>query len=395
MKIPKFKILPYSIRTGLHIPSQNIKVKRHSHVRMNGGAGFSSPSFFGTTDLNYTIAMILILGGVFLYQRHAERNAIVNHPHYNGLRDWNYQDVILDNDAQLKEMLERRKWANGPDSQKPVVWVHLEREWNARKWAHFYERGSNDPNQPYLYLTLKTIVDKCADNFDIAFIDDESFAELLPQWNVDMSRVGDPLKRHIRNLGLAQLLHEHGGLLVPPSLICIHNLIHTHAHGLSGGKDMYLGQFPNNSHYRFPKSAMDGEQRFKVDPRFMGCAPKSRAMLQLVRFLEMQTGADPTSSEPEFLDTTSAFCTQLVEHNLANMIDGRVIGTRTRKNRPVSIHDLMGASYVDLDATKLSCIYVPHDLILKMPKYAWLAYLPTHEVVHSDTTLGKWLSREL
>ena len=347
-----------------------------------------------TTDFNYVIVMLLILGGVFLYDRYAEHHAIIKHPHYSPPgkipRDWKYADVMFDNDEQIKVHLDKMKRSNGVDLNKPLLWIHVEREWNARSWRHFYERGSNDINQPYLFLTMKTIADQCGDDFNIAVIDDDSFSNLLPNWNVDMSRVGDPIKLHIRKLAIAQLLHKHGGLNMPPSTICIHSLLAMHTHGISKGRTMYLGQFANNDQFRFDKNA----GRFKVDTTIMGCTAGSPSMLRLVKFMEMLQSADH-SSEPEFLDKTTAFCNELIEHDLAHIIDGRMIGTRTIKNKVVTVHELMGGTYIDFDIPSLHCIYVPHKEILSMPKYSWFAYLNVTDVIRSETIIGKWIAKTL
>lgn len=356
-----------------------------------------------TTDFNYVIVMLMILGGVFLYDRYAEHNAVVSHPHYQQegklLREWNYADVMLDSDDQIREHLRKVERSNGPDLKKPMLWIHVEREWNARSWHHFFERGSNNINQPYLYLTMKSIVDRCGDHFNIAVIDDDSFFNLLPDWNVDMSRVGDPVKTHMRNLAIAQLLHKYGGLTVPPSTICTHTLAPMHAHGISKGRSMYLGQFANNDQYRFDGDPQNVEQktqsgRFKVDTAIMGCTPGSPSMLRLVKFLEMQQGAD-YSSDADFADTTTTFCNELVEHDFAHIIDGRMLGTRTKKNKAVTVHDLMGNTYVDFDLPTLYCIHVPHKEILRMPKYSWLAYMNVTDVLESNTIVGKWITKSL
>jgi len=314
-------------------------------------------------------------------------------------RAWNYHDVMFDDDQQIKEHLRKMKHQNGPDMQKPMVWIHVEREWNARHWKHFFERSSYDINQPYLYLTIKTIADQCGDHFNIAVIDDDSFANILPNWNVDMSIISGPLKLNMRQLAMAQLLYHHGGLTIPPSTICVHNLIHMHKHGLAQGRDMYFGQFPNTTSYHldssFDVNSTSSKKRFKADPTFMGCAPKSNAMKRLVLFLEQHHGADPASSEKMFSDHISYFCQKLFDQKHAHMIDGQMLGTRTSKNKPVSVHDLMSSSYLDLNHDTLFCIHVPHQEILKMPKYAWFANLPVGQAIQSDTTIGKWLSKTL
>lgn len=351
-----------------------------------------------TTDLNYSIAMLLVLGGVFLYQRYADRNAIVSHPHYNGMagkrntpRGWEYSEVVFDDDARLKEHMRRARVQNGPELSKPMIWLHVPKEWNARRWAHFFERGSYELNQPYMYLTIKSIADQCGDYFNIAVIDDDSFANILPNWNVDMSTVGEPVKAHLRQLALSRLLYTHGGMTLPPSTICVQCLIHMHKHGLKHGKDMYVGQFVNDrvSAVEVPSK----QERFRIGTGLMGCAPKSAAMLRLVQYLETQFGADPSSSEGEFVDRASEFCQHMFDGGLIHAIDGRMIGTRTAKDKAVDVHHLMGDAYVDFDLQSLACIHVPYEDILQMPKYSWFAYLNVKDVLDSNTLIGDWLTR--
>jgi hypothetical protein len=339
--------------------------------------------------------MLLVLGGVFLYQRYADRNAIVSHPHYNGMagppRGWDYGDVVFDDDARLKEHLRRAKVQNGPDLHKPMIWLHVPKEWNARRWAHFFERGSYDLNQPYMYMTIKSIADRCGDHFNIAVIDDDSFASILPNWDVDMGAVGDPVKGNLRQLALARILHTHGGMVLPPSTVCVHSLIYMHKHGLKHDKDMYVGQFVND---RAPAVEFPSKKdRFRIGTRLMGCAPKSAAMLRLVKYLEMQYGADPGSSEAEFVDRAAEFCAHMFDSGLVHVIDGRMIGTRTAKDKAVDVHHLMGDSYVEFDLKTLVCIHVPHEDILAYPKYQWFAYLNVKDALDSNTLLGDWLTR--
>ena len=355
-------------------------------------AYFLFMSEFSTTELNYSIAMLLILGGAFLYRRYLDQNAIVSHPHYDKHHGWKYDQVLFDSDEKILEQLHKMEKHNGPDVEKPVLWIHVEREWNARLWSHFFERGSYDTNQPYLYLTIKSIVDKCGDHFNVAIIDDDSFGTILPNWKVDMHSLGDgdPIKTHMRQLGIAQLLHKYGGMTIPPSTICLKNLIHLHSTHLKESNTMYVAEFPNDSHYRFPVTSMDGHQRFKISTHIMGCRAKSQSMLHYIRYLELQHAND-SSSESEFMDKMNAFCMQLYEHEKLQVIDGRMVGTRTKKNKVVSIHELMSDTYIPFELSQLQCIYVPYKEILSMPKYSWFAYLSVQDVQNSDTMIGKWL----
>jgi hypothetical protein len=55
-------------------------------------------------------------------------------------------------------------------SKKPILWIHIPYEYNSRKWLSFGSRTSFDLNQPYLYLTVKSIIKHCDESFTICII---------------------------------------------------------------------------------------------------------------------------------------------------------------------------------------------------------------------------------
>ena len=59
---------------------------------------------------------------------------------------------------------------------KPKIWIHTKYETNARKWKSFYSRTSNDLNEPYIHLTIKTIINHCSNDFNVCLIDDDTFS---------------------------------------------------------------------------------------------------------------------------------------------------------------------------------------------------------------------------
>ena len=65
----------------------------------------------------------------------------------------------------------------------------------------FGSRSSEELNQDYLYLTLRSIIDKCSDYFHVILIDDDSFDTLLEDWNVDLKKVGNVTKRKYKMFG--------------------------------------------------------------------------------------------------------------------------------------------------------------------------------------------------
>jgi len=106
-----------------------------------------------------------------------------------------------EDDRELSEhyrLVDEYLIGNNPDdlvkSKQPIIWMHVSREINARNWASFYSRNSMKLNQPYLYITMKSIVDKCSNSFNICLIDDDAFRRLIPYWNIDLEQLSNPTK---------------------------------------------------------------------------------------------------------------------------------------------------------------------------------------------------------
>ena len=106
------------------------------------------------------------------------------------------------------------------------------RDINARNWLSFYSRNSTKLNQPYLFITMKSIVDKCGESFNICLIDDDAFRRLIPDWNIDLEQLSNPSKTVFRQLGVNQLLYLYGGMSVPASTLCMRDLRPMYDQGL-------------------------------------------------------------------------------------------------------------------------------------------------------------------
>ena len=108
-------------------------------------------------------------------------------------------------------------------SKKPLFWIHLEYEKNARWWPSFGSRNTENLNQPYQYLTIKSIIDKCGEDFNVCLIDDDTFTNIVPGWAVNLHLLAEPVKSKMRQLAIARVLPSYGGLLVPSSFLCLKN----------------------------------------------------------------------------------------------------------------------------------------------------------------------------
>jgi hypothetical protein len=79
---------------------------------------------------------------------------------------------------------------------------------------------------------------------------------------------------------------------------------------------------------------------------------------------------------------TLPFCTIYFE--------GKRIGTKTSKGKQILLEDLMSENFLDLDKDAYG-IYVPAEEVLARPKYQWLAYLSSEEVLKTNPVIIKYL----
>ena len=112
-------------------------------------------------------------------------------------------------------------------------------------------------------------------------------------------------------------------------------------------------------------------------------------MQQYIAYLEPLVSSDYTN-EYEFLGQTDRWLyKQLVAEQLS-LLGGSFIGTKTADGRPVVIEELLSEEDVDLDKSAYG-IYVPADQILNRLAFQWFARLSPHQVLNSNTVIGKYL----
>ena len=97
-----------------------------------------------------------------------------------------YKNTELnDEDARNYELVKKYLLNDSSlaQSKRPILWIHMTYDTNARWWPTFCSRNTNCLNQPYKYLTIKSIIDKCGNDFNICLIDDDTFSKILPGWD--------------------------------------------------------------------------------------------------------------------------------------------------------------------------------------------------------------------
>ena len=316
------------------------------------------------STMNYIILIIIFIVLGLLYKSYEnKRISLENEDNKEQIQKYLLDDLTLSK------------------SKKPILWIHVPYEYNSRNWLSFSSRSSLDLNQPYLYLTVKSIISKCDDSFTICIIDDTTFERLIPGWNINMTKITNPILENMRKLGLMKLLYKYGGLLCPISFLCMKDLIGLYTKGIRNNK-MFLCETNNHN---ITTTSYD----FYPSLSFSG-SPKENQMIEtLIDFIQRNMSNDFTAAS-QFLGDFDRFCEKKIRNNEINMINGVDIGIKTDQEDPILLEDLMSQQYLKLYPETYG-ILIPSDQILKRTKYEWFARLSASQILESNTIIGNYL----
>lgn len=271
---------------------------------------------------------------------------------------------------------------------RPKMWVHTTYEYNSRKWKSFGSRSSTDLNQPYIHLTIKSIINHCGDDFNVCLIDDDSFSQLIPGWKINVSELPEPQREHFREMALIELLYIYGGIIVPNSFICFRNLISLYAKGIENDK-AFTFEVPNK--YANILNSEKNKQ-FLPSSLFLGAPKRSPIIRDLVEYLKKRNDNPHVSAENEFFGYTSKWLyNEIIRKNVLSF-DGINIGTKTLDNKPVIIEDLLGEEALKFCNKRTYGVYIPYKEILTRTCYNWFAVMKAEEIFKSNMIIKDYLS---
>jgi len=266
-------------------------------------------------------------------------------------------------------------------SKKPILWVHVPYEYNSRNWLSFGSRSSFELNQPYLYLTVKSIIKNCDDSFKICIIDDATFKKLIPGWNINMSSISDPILSNMRMLGMMKLLYMYGGMYCPISFVCFKDLNNMFLKGTRGEK-MFVCETVD-------KNVTSTDLDFYPNLSFCGAPKECETVRELCNLIQRTASHDYTA-DTRFLGDYDKWCKQRIANGKMNMIEGVEIGTKTVDEKKIIVDDLMSNNYLDLHQDAYG-ILIPSEEILNRNKFEWFARLSEKQVMETDTIIGNYI----
>ncbi len=314
------------------------------------------------TNLFILFFILIVLG--FLYRRFEDkRMKEENNENYEAIQKYLLDDVTL------------------AKSKKPILWIHVPYEYNSRNWLSFGSRSSFNLNQPYLYLTVKSIITQCDNSFTVCIFDDNAFHRLIPGWDINMTSISDPILANMRTLGFMKLLYIYGGLMCPISFLCMKDLSGLYYKG-TRSKKMFVCETTDRN-----ITSTD----FDYYPSITFCgAPKECETVKMACDFIQRTMSTDYTAESKFLGSFDRWCQKRIESREINMIDGVEIGTKTIDEKPILIDDLMSNQYLNLYKGTYG-ILIPADEVLKRKNYEWFARLSAKQVMQSNTIIGSYL----
>lgn len=276
-----------------------------------------------------------------------------------------------------KYLLKREELGN---AKKPILWIHVPYEYNSRRWLDFGSRNSFDLNQPYLYLTARSIIEHCDASFKVVLIDDATFGELLPNWTISVPSLPEPIRKYVRQLCLAKLIHMYGGMTVPISFLCLKNLAPMYKMG-TDGNTMFVCE-------NLASGIQTTHRMYMPDLGFFGAPRECETVRELISFMEQKISQDYTA-QMKFLDDFNRWCENKVANKQVRLIPATEVGVRSQDGLPVTVEMLFERDYISFYGGMYG-IWIPADAILKRKHYEWFAHIELEQLLDSQFILAKY-----
>lgn len=272
-----------------------------------------------------------------------------------------------------------------PSDTKNIVWIHMDNEINSRKWLHWGSRNTTNLNQPFLNITLKSIIEQSKGHFHVCIIDDNSFEKLLPDFTIRFDSIPNHSRNCIRNIAMLKVLQKYGGIVVPLSYVAIKPLSNLFTNGLKNN-DVFVCKTVHTE-----INAMNENDHESI--LFMGAKKNAFVLSEMIDQLEKLYSTDFTD-EKTILNKTITILHFLAKQDKINTIDATYIGCKDRNAKNITIDMLFSDHPISFD-TSLQGILLPQNEILKRSKYNWFSVLPLHDIFYVQNNIGRILTNSM
>lgn len=272
-----------------------------------------------------------------------------------------------------------------PSDTKDIVWIHVDNEINSRKWLHWGSRNTTNINQPFLNITLKSIVEQAKGNFHICIINDNSFEKLLPDFTINFNAIPNNSRRFIRNIAMLKVLQKYGGMCVPISYIAMKPLSILYTNGLKTN-DVFVCKSLN-------KEINALNEYVYENIKFMGAKKNAVVLSEIINELENLYSTDFTDEKTVLNKTINILHYMKVQHKI-DTIDASMIGCKDINEDNVTVETLFSDNPIHFD-TSLHGILLPENEILERSKYNWFSVLPVKDIIYVQNNIGRLLTNSI
>lgn len=296
----------------------------------------------------------------------------------------------LEKDKQFEDFEIVRKFLLGEskevnnlrNSSKPILWIPINYEKNARSWESFFSRSSTNLNLPYYFYTLKSIISKNNNDFNICIIDDSTICKLLDrnefQYNLDT--IAEPRKNIIRLLGLSKLVYKYGGLVVPPSFLSFISF-----KNISSIIENNILLFGENKNYSVSYDTYPYVPSYKI----FASKKNNEQLNNFIEYLDNLVKNEYTS-EYVFVGNINNYLINQFRQNKIGKINAEYLGIKDKNNNQIYIKDLLENSFIEFN-DKAYGLFIPNDDIMKRTEYNWFCYISILDILNSKFMLAKLL----
>mgnify|MGYP001323379912 CR=1 FL=1 len=290
---------------------------------------------------------ITIIFGYFVYTYYKKYYAVSKTDilTVNNVDDYYYKDILV-----LKTL------------KKPKIWVHIPFSKNSRHWESFGSRTTENLNIPFIYLSMKTIIDACGDKFDVILYDDTNIPDILQEDSEfeDIEKLSGVLLNKFREVSKARILHKYGGIHLPCSLI-----MKSFSPEIMKPNKFIACRIANE---RVNSSNLD----YVVSSKILGCKKGCNIMSEYITYLKE---LDYSVSKETFESNE-----YLLEH--ANILSEEYIGCKDINENMVHIERLFSNEPIQLSNNHVA-LFVNLDELLIRSKYQWFLRMSINQIYAS------------
>ena len=267
------------------------------------------------------------------------------------------------------------------EKHKPTIWIHIDYERNSRNWSSFYSRNSNEINIPFVFSVLTNVIKFCSNDFNVCLINDNSFKRLLPNWNIDLTKLSGTSLYLLRLFGITKILHMYGGMLLNVNCLVKDELLTLH-NTMLRETDMYVAELETDG-------ALFSKMSTFTSHKIMGCKKNSDTMKQYSDFISQLFSRDQ-SMDQLFTSQLDKKLNELHDNQKIGVISAKLLGVVDNQNKLITLDNLMDNQNIDFDRN-MKILYVDIDKIKIRTKYGWFLRQSKSQLLDNKNVIAEFI----